>query len=59
MTKLTEHVTTKIEFEQAAARIGDNMGDFFDARRELRSRFSLSLLEEPLKELPQVSMQGS
>lgn len=48
---LTKIVT---EFHDAAGRVGDAAGDFFDVRVEQRGRFGLSFLEEPLKELPRV-----
>lgn len=48
-----------LAFREAAQRVGDEAGDFWEVRREWMSRRNLSLaslLKEPWKELPQVGL---
>jgi len=52
---LAEYCTS--EFRKAAQRVGDQAGDFWEVRREWKTRRRLSfasLLKEPWKELPQI-----
>ncbi|TFY58122.1 hypothetical protein EVJ58_g6609 [Rhodofomes roseus] len=52
---LAEYCTTV--FREAAQRVGDQAGDFWEVRRQWKSRKRLSLaslLKEPWKELPQI-----
>ncbi|KZT08913.1 P-loop containing nucleoside triphosphate hydrolase protein [Laetiporus sulphureus 93-53] len=47
----------EIEFQEAAQRVGDRAGDFWEVMREYKFRDRLtvtSLLKEPWKELPQI-----